>query len=396
MTDLKPGVDSMKPVAIPKSFQSRPFAEKHYLRIASWAVGNHPFYRRLAVPGEPLPVLTRTMVQEHNGLLLNGHPATARTSGSVSTPVEVSWSPARSRLEEQDTAMFVGWLGGVLPNIRIVSLSSHAKDHKTLDVITPIPEQVEFIRQRFATDGACSLVTYPTNLEMLCRHVIEHGIDMSFVRRCTCMSEVYESHLDALVSQAFPNAVATCTYSSVELGLIALRCPHESANYHIMAHKLGVEFLTDEGEPCRDGETGHVVITDYFNRRSTMVRYALGDLAAPIRCGCPIRLPAMTHLAGKVRGVLKDPSGRPIMFTHLSPMFRDSPEIRQFQVIQTRLDAFVIRYVAWPDADMGPFVARVRQRFAVEFGEAAEVQFESLPVIPRSAGGKFFGAICLI
>ena len=208
--------------------------------------------------------------------------------------------------------MFVGWLGGPLPNMRIVSLASHEGNAKTLDVSTPIPGQVDFILRRHSIDGACALVTYPTNLEMLCRYVLENDIDLSFMRRVICMSEMYEPYHDELISKAFPNAVASCTYSSVEAGLIAARCPHRPANYHIMAHKLGVEILDEQGRPCSDGELGQVVVTDYSNRRSTLIRYALGDLAAPTVCDCgQIPLPAITRLIGKVRGCSRTrPAGR--------------------------------------------------------------------------------------
>jgi phenylacetate-CoA ligase len=210
------------------------------------------------------------------------------------------------------------------------------------------------------------------------------------------MSEMYEPYHDELASRAFPNAVASCTYSSVEVGLIAARCPHRPENYHIMAHKLGVEILDGDGRPCSDGELGQVVVTDYGNRRSTLIRYALGDLAAPTVCDCgQIPLPAMTRLVGKIRGVLKDSAGRAVMFTDLSVMFRDSPEISQFQVVQPALGQFVIRYVPRHGVDMGPFLARVDARFHSEFGAAARLCFEPMAEIPRSTGGKFHGAICL-
>lgn len=387
----------MTELSIPESFQSRPYARASFSRIARWALAHHPLYRQLvADPTQPFPILTRSAVQAANALLLNGHAATGRTSGSTSTPVEISWSPRRTRQDAEDTGLFVGWLGGPLPNMRIVSLASHEGNDKTLDVSTPIPEQIEFILRRHAKDGACALVTYPTNLEMLCHYVLENGVDLSFIRRCVCMSEMYESYHDELVARAFPNAVASCTYSSVEVGLIAARCPHRPENYHIMAHKLGVEFLDDDGRPCRDGELGQVVVTDYGNRRSTLIRYALGDLAAPTVCDCgQIPLPAMTRLVGKVRGVLKDAAGRPVMFTDLSVMFRDSPEISQFQVLQPALGQFVVRYVPRDRADIEPFRARVGARFRAEFGVSACLRFEPMAEIPRSAGGKFHGAICL-
>lgn len=382
---------------IPETFQSRPYARAHYSRIARWALAHHPFYRQLVTdPGQAFPILSRSMVQGANALLLNGHAATGKTSGSTSTPVEISWSPQRTRLDARDTAMFVGWLGGPLPNMRIISLASREGNAKALDVNTPIPGQVDFILRRHRIDGACALVTYPTNLEMLCRHVLENGTDLSFMRRITCMSEVYEPYHDELIAKVFPNAVASCTYSSVEVGLIAARCPHRPANYHIMAHKLGVEILDEEGRPCGDGEPGQVVVTDYSNRRSTLVRYALGDIAAPTVCDCgQIPLPALTRLVGKVRGVLKDSTGRAVMFTDLSVALRDSPEISQFQVLQPALGEFVIRYVPRAGAAIAPFLDRVGARFRSEFGDAVSIRFEPMTEIPRSAGGKFHGAICL-
>jgi phenylacetate-coenzyme A ligase PaaK-like adenylate-forming protein len=383
---------------IPESFRARPYARQHFETIARWAARQHPFYQRLVSGDQPdFPVLTRRDIQEDNELLLNGFPVTGRTSGSTATPVLVSWSKERSELDARDTATYVRWLGGALPNCRIIALSAHAANERTIDVTLPIPEQVEFILRRRREAGACSLVTYPSNLEYLCKYVLEHGIDMSFMRRLICLSEVYEPWVDELAQQAFPNAARGVTYSSVELGLIAARCPHRPENYHILAHKLGVEFLDEEGRPCREGEPGQVVITDYWNRRSTMIRYALGDLAAPAVCGCgKIGLPAMTKVIGKVRGVLKDVSGRPVIFTGLSPMFRDSPEIRQFQVVQPAIGHFVVRYVPRDGVDLEPFFQRVNSSFAEAFGGPQQIEFEVHEEIPRSAGGKFHGSICLV
>ena len=152
--------------------------------------------------------------------------------------------------------------------------------------------------------------------------------------------------------------------------------------------------LDGEGRPCREGEPGQVVVTDYWNRRSTLIRYALGDIAAPATCDCPIPAPAMASIAGKVRGMLKDGEGRPVLFSGLSPLFRDSPEIRQFQVLQPALGQFVVRYVPRADAVLPPFFARVQSRFAEVFGGTPQIGFEAFEEIPRSAGGKFHASIC--
>jgi len=385
----------VRPV-IPESFRERPFARQRFEAIAGWAGANHPFYsRRVSGDTPEFTVLTRAEVQEHNELLLNGHPETAHTSGSTAMPVRVSWSPMRARQDYSDNVEYVRWLGGQLPDVRLLAMHSQAANANTMDITRPVAEQVEFILRRQREGGACSLVTYPSNLEYLCRHVVDNGIDMGFIRRLVCLSEVYEPWMDELAAEAFPNAARSVTYSSVEFGLIAARCPHRPDNYHIMAHKLGVEFLDDEGLPCREGETGQVVITDYINRNSTLIRYALGDLAAPATCDCGrIQLPAMTKVVGKVRSVLKDMQGRPVLFSALTATFRDAPEVRQFQVVQHAIGRFVVRYVPRADMDIDPFFARVRTRFDEVFGGAPGIEFEAREEIPRSAGGKYHHSIC--
>lgn len=385
-------------IAIPEWYLDRPYAREHYETIARWAWAEHPFYRKhVRDPSQVFPVLTRAMVQADNDLLLNGHPETERTAGSTSTPVRVSWSPERAQLEKVDAARMVGWIGEPLPVLRIVSTQVHAPGERTFDVSRPVEEQVEFIRRRHAADGSCSVVTYPTNLELLCRHIIDHGLDFSFVRRVTCLSEVFEPEHDRLIRAAFPNAYANVTYSSVEVGLIAARCPHRPDNYHVMADKLGVEILDEDGKPCRPGELGRVVITDFHNRWSTLIRYAQGDLAAPVRCDCGrIPLPAITNIVGKVQGVFRTREGRRIIFTFFSPTFRDSPEIGQYQVIQESFDRFTVRCVPRPGADLAPFKARIRAKFEAEFGSDIGIAYETMERIPREPGGKFLVAICRI
>jgi hypothetical protein len=85
-----------------------------------------------------------------------------------------------------------------------------------------------------------------------------------------------------------------------------------------------------------------------------------------------------------------------MLFTSLSSTFRDSPEIRQFQVIQPALQRFTVNAVRRDGVDAAPFEARIRQRFIDEFGADAELAFNYMDSIPRSPGGKYFAALCTI
>jgi phenylacetate-coenzyme A ligase PaaK-like adenylate-forming protein len=388
----------MTEVWVPETFRDRPYAREHFIQIVRWAQRYHGFYQKFHVDvSKPLPIIKRAQVQQYNDLLLNGHEALGHTSGSTSMPVKVSWQVERHKMESVDTQRLIDWYGGQLTPMKIVALATHEANDSTLEVDTPLHKQWEFIQEQHARRGADSLISYPTNLERLCHYAIEKGLTLPFVKRVTAMSETYDAHMDDLLKKVFPNAVPIVTYSSIECGTIAIRCPHNPDNYHVMAHKLGVEILNDEGQPCALGELGQVVVTDYFNQHSSLIRYALGDLAEPAQCDCgKINFPAITKIAGKMRGLLRRNDGSQMLFTSLSATFRDSPEISQFQVIQTQLQDFTVNAVLKANQKIEDFEARIIARFQQEFGTEATVSFTYMDSVPRSSGGKYFAAICAI
>ena len=388
----------MTEVWVPETFRERPYAREHFIHIVHWAQKHHGFYQKFHRDiSKPLPVIKRSHIQQNNDLLLNGHEAIGHTSGSTSMPIKVSWQVERFNMEKADTQRLKQWYGGQLTPMKIVALATHEANERTLEVDTPLEEQWQFIQNQHIQFGADSLISYPTNLERLCLFAIENGLTVPFIKRVTAMSETYDAHMDALLKQVFPNAVAVVTYSSVECGTIAIRCPYNPDNYHVMAHKLGVEILNEQEQPCALGELGQVVVTDYFNQHSSLIRYALGDLAEPAQCDCgKISFPAITRIAGKMRGLLRRADGSQMLFTSLSSSFRDSPEISQFQVVQTQLQIFTVNAVLKIQQKTEAFEARIIARFQKEFGDDAQVSFNYMDSVPRSPGGKYFAAICVI
>lgn len=367
------------------------------MQIVQHAFAHNPFYRQFFASSRDIPLLTREILQDHNDDILNGHPVSGKTSGSTSIPVRIHWSPQRSQLDNRDSTNYAGWFGGRLPHMKIVALSAHKAAENTLEVASKVPEQLRFIRQQMAEHGVQSLISYPTNLEQLAQHLLQAGEQIVELRRIVCMSELFEPSQEALIRQAFPNAQIGASYSSTEVGMIAGRCPHNPENYHIMAHKLGVEFLNAEGQPCAEGEVGQLVITDYTNRRMPLIRYALGDLAAPISCPCgKIPLPALTQLLGKQRGILKHPNGGRVFSTELSADIRDTPGIRQFQVIQHSATRIELRLIARLDAQIVEAEHSLRALFARVFGLALQLDFTWCDEIPRLPGGKYMEFIGLL
>jgi phenylacetate-coenzyme A ligase PaaK-like adenylate-forming protein len=386
----------MTELAIPASFSERPYAQAQFSAMATHARQHHPFYRDFYVAGGEPPLLTREILQANNQRLLNGHPVTGKTSGSTSVPVLIHWGPGRMKFEREDNLRYAGWFGGVLPHAKIVALSAHQKKTNSFEVASPVPEQRAFLAEQIRDGGIQSLISYPTNLVQLAQSYLADNQVVSALRRIVCMSELFESSQEALIRRAFPNAVIASTYSSTEVGMIAGRCPHQPTYYHLMAHKLGIEFLNTQGKPCQEGEVGQIVITDYRNRRMPLIRYAIGDLAAPATCPCgQIKLPALTQLLGKQRGLLKHPNGGHVFSTELSPNIRDTPGIRQYQVQQLAPDRFLLRAIAQPNANVAAIEQSIQALFGRNFGSPCHVEFAWCEHIPRLPGGKYLEFIGL-
>ncbi|MGA3171653.1 MAG: hypothetical protein ABSE62_11650 [Chthoniobacteraceae bacterium] len=366
--------------------------QQKFTAIVHYARRTNPFYAQWIPENGPVPILTRQILQENNDRILNGHPVLGATSGSTGIPVRLTSGPARMRMETQDYLRMVRWLGGPLPRVEIVHPASDRPQENVIPIHTPLAGQILALGQFAARHEAMTLVTYPTNGVMLAQSILEQRLSFPSIRRVLLMSESFDPGQRRLMQRAFPGAYIWTTYSSMEFGSISCECPHHSGFHHIMSHKLGVEILDDRHEPVPAGEIGQLVITDYFNRRMPLIRYAIGDLAAFGKCPCgKIPLPAFSQVLGKVRGSLRHPDGRRIPFVRLSVALRDIPGVRQYQVIQEELRRFVVKIVSLKNLD-----APIHATFLEEFGYPPQLEIQYVDNIPRDPSGKFFISICKV
>jgi phenylacetate-CoA ligase len=133
------------------------------------------------------------------------------------------------------------------------------------------------------------------------------------------------------------------TYSSQELGVIAVQCPR-GEGYHLMAENLIVEVLRPDGSACAEGESGDVVVTDLHNFATPLVRYAIGDVAVAggaCRCGC--RLPMLQRIEGRSRSLITYPDGRKRWPLVGFARFREVAPIAQYQVVQHDIETLELK-----------------------------------------------------
>lgn len=103
----------------------------------------------------------------------------------------------------------------------------------------------------------------PSTLRDLAQYFAEHGGVPSNLSMIHTNSEILEPDLRKLVQDVLKVPLID-TYSTRELGYLALQCP-EHEHYHVQSENVLVEIINEEGKPCEIDEPGHVVVTGLHN-----------------------------------------------------------------------------------------------------------------------------------
>ena len=262
--------------------------------------------------------------------------------------------------------------------------SSHA-----LTVRTGVARQFQWL-QSINPDY---LLVYPSNLAALLDCFEQSAVRLPGLRQIRTINETLMPGMREAARKVLGADIAD-TYSSAEVGVIAVQCP-DSGLYHVMAEGLIVEVLDEHGEACLPEQAGRVVVSDLHNFATPLIRYDLGDyaeLAHP--CPCGRGLPTLKRIAGRRRNMVQFPDGRAVWPAIGGLRYREIAPIRQFQFIQRDRATIEVRLVAQlpvtPDQErrIGDLIRTALDfPFTLRFVYFAEQ-------IPRGPGGKFEEFVC--
>jgi phenylacetate-CoA ligase len=131
-------------------------------------------------------------------------------------------------------------------------------------------------------------------------------------------------------------------YGSSECNYIAGACPH-CGNFHIQAEANLVEAVDDLDRPVRAGEQGRLLVTPFYNYAMPLIRYDHEDFAVTADSECPIKLPALTSILGKMRDPLIFPNGHVIRPTSPTDDIIKLLGARAIQIAQVGPDRCEVR-----------------------------------------------------
>lgn len=238
------------------------------------------------------------------------------------------------------------------------------------------------------------LLSLATNIHALAERSLERGIRLPRLKQVRTFAEMLRPDTRQLVHEAWGVGVAD-SYSSEELGYIALQCP-VSGQYHVQSESLIVEVLDDQGRPCRPGETGQIVVSTLHNFAMPLLRYASGDYAeAGEPCACGRGLPVLRRIAGRQRNMLLSPDGRRYWPSFASEVWRHIAPVEQIQVIQHSLEEIELNAVC-ARALSAEEQAALAAALNASLGFGYRVTLRRLDAIPRPKGGKYEDFICRV
>ncbi len=184
------------------------------------------------------------------------------------------------------------------------------------------------------------------------------------------------------IEDLFQCAVAV-EYGARDAGLMANECP--KGGLHIPAEGMLIEI----DSPDTTG-LGEIVVTNLFSNAMPIIRYRTGDMGRMLRESCPCgrALPRLDSIEGRRTDFLVTPSGRVIHALAIIYPLRESPFVKQFQVVQETLDKVVLRIV--PETNLSSTERQgLMQKAQGVLGAGIQITVESVDEIPPLASGKY-------
>jgi len=357
-----------------------------------------------------VPLLTRGDIQEAGETLFtlfmppkHGRMIDVTTSGSTGSPVKVKGDKVTGLFFHAFNLRNHLWhrrdLTGKMSSIRFMRSGGAEPPHgshsdrwapgfvtgpsSALNVFSSLDQQIDWLQR----EQPQYLLTYPSNIEHLARLLEERGERIESLRDVGTFGESVTPEQRELVRRVLGVPVIDM-YSSMEMGMIAIQCPHHD-HYHIQSENVLMEILNDDNEPCAPGEVGRVVVTPLNNFVSPLIRYDIGDRAEPGEpCDCGRGLPVVNRIYGRVRNMLVMPNGERRWPGVFISQLSDIVPLRQMQFVQrapTDIDARLVARREVTPQDEEALRKRIHDMLGAEFN----INFEYVDQIERSPGGKY-------
>ncbi len=191
---------------------------------------------------------------------------------------------------------------------------------------------------------------YTSSIVLFAKYLKEKNIVLKEVcptlKVCIVTSEMLFKDDKILLENQLGVAVVN-EYGCSEAGVIAFTNP--KGEWEVDSKTLFVEILDEADKPLPLGEEGRIVITSLHNKAHPFIRYEIGDYGA-LSEKSTFKKPILKKLAGRTNDFAILPSGKKAagmtFYVITKKIMEESGNIKEFKVVQTKIDTFEINYVS--------------------------------------------------
>jgi len=257
-----------------------------------------------------------------------------------------------------------------------------------------------FLRRLYRRSSAYFLIDmFPSNAARFVEMLRQTKIDTSRILGFVCGGEALLPGEREYVKKTLARDIRSY-YASTEFEIIGQECGQSPEHaFHINAEYFYIEIVDKKGNPLPRGMTGRVIITSLENEVMPFLRYDTGDLGRILEetCPCGRTLPLLI-VEGRQANLIRLPNGRSFTQFNVIGHFYNPEvvsQIRQFQVVHERPDAFTIKLVpqSTTDEQQERAIEILKDRLLETFGEDTHVSFEIIDEIPVTERGKRIGYV---
>jgi len=238
------------------------------------------------------------------------------------------------------------------------------------------------------------ILAYVHSIYELAGFVESNGMHIHTPRSVMTSAGVLYEHQRETIERIFQCPVYN-RYGSREVGDMACECEqHNGLHRNIFSHYI--EVVDDEGEPCKPGERGHIVVTTLRNRTMPLLRYKIGDMAVASdrKCACGRGLPLIESVVGRSNSMIRTKKGvfdNVVVCALFTMDYKGNNycSFSKYQVIQKKEDEFVIKIVVdkpeiWPQEKL-----QIIYSLHKVLGNDIKLCFEEVDRIEPLSSGKY-------
>ncbi len=230
---------------------------------------------------------------------------------------------------------------------------------------------------------------YMTTLDTITRYMEERGLRFNHSVTFISVGELLQEWLRQRIAN-YLNCRVISQYGNEEIGIFGSSDINGSGR-HINLNGAGcvVEILKmDSDEPAEKGELGRIVATDFTNYAFPMIRYEIGDIAAPCEYYPDGSIKSIDNLSGRKTDMIHRTNGETVdMMNSLPDIIFHNEKIKQWQFIQKSEKQYQLR-ISFHDEAVKEEENAFKSSLRKVLGEDANITIDWVDEIPVLNSGK--------